>query len=103
MRVHLNAAESNSISSQPRKGAVKGAGDRSAFAAQNPTLLVVPLGGMSERWRVCSLICAAIAISYFDRQTLPVAIAAIQREIPITNTQFSELQTCFLLAYAVMY
>ena len=49
------------------------------------------------------MICAAIAISYFDRQTLPVAIAAIQREIPITNTQFSELQTCFLLAYAAMY
>jgi ACS family hexuronate transporter-like MFS transporter len=34
---------------------------------------------------------------------LPVAIAAIQREIPINNTQFSHLQVAFLLAYAVMY
>jgi len=49
------------------------------------------------------LICAAIAISYFDRQTLPVAIQAIQREIPISNTQFSQLQAAFLTAYALMY
>jgi ACS family hexuronate transporter-like MFS transporter len=49
------------------------------------------------------LISAAIAISYFDRQTLPVAIAAIQREIPVSNTQFSQLQGAFLLAYACMY
>lgn len=32
-----------------------------------------------------------------------MAIAAIQREIPINNTQFSHLQVAFLLAYAVMY
>ena len=55
------------------------------------------------RWRIALLISAAIAISYFDRQTLPVAIAAIQRDIAISNTQFSQLQACFLLAYAVMY
>ncbi|MBS1829359.1 MAG: MFS transporter [Acidobacteria bacterium] len=49
------------------------------------------------------MITAAIAISYLDRQTLPVAIAAIQKEIPVSNTQFSQLQAAFLLAYAVMY
>lgn len=49
------------------------------------------------------LVSAAIAISYFDRQTLPVAIQAIQREIPISNTQFSQLQAAFLTAYALMY
>src|SRR5450432_3268829 len=59
--------------------------------------------GPSLRWRIALLISAAIAISYFDRQTLPVAIAAIQREIPISNTQFSQLQAAFLLAYACMY
>ena len=52
---------------------------------------------------VALLISGAIAISYLDRQTLPVAIAAIQREIPISNTQFSQLQAAFLVAYAVMY
>src|SRR3982750_2598397 len=55
------------------------------------------------RWTIAVLISSAIAISYFDRQTLPVAIAAIQRDIPINNTQFSHLQVAFLLAYAVMY
>ncbi|HMC59473.1 MAG TPA: MFS transporter, partial [Candidatus Solibacter sp.] len=59
--------------------------------------------GPSLRWRIALLISAAIAISYFDRQTLSVAIAAIQREIPISNTQFSQLQACFLIAYALMY
>jgi ACS family hexuronate transporter-like MFS transporter len=38
-----------------------------------------------------------------DRQTLPVAINAIQRDIPISNTDFSQLQAAFLIAYAVMY
>lgn len=49
------------------------------------------------------LVTVAIAISYFDRQTLPVAISAIQRNIPISNQQFSYLQTAFLLSYAVLY
>ncbi len=55
------------------------------------------------RWSIAFLISAAIAISYFDRQTLPVAIAAIQRDISISNTQFSQLQAAFLIAYALMY
>ena len=42
----------------------------------------------SLRWRIALLIAAAIAISYFDRQTLPVAIKAIQQEIAVTNWQF---------------
>src|SRR5581483_6648191 len=60
-------------------------------------------GGGRLRWGIGLLISAAIAISYFDRQTVSVAIAAIQREIPITNTQFSQLQAYFLVAYALMY
>ncbi len=55
------------------------------------------------RWYAVVLVTAAIAISYFDRQTLPVAIAAIQRNIPISNQQFSYLQTAFLLSYAALY
>ncbi|MDQ2777401.1 MAG: MFS transporter [Acidobacteriota bacterium] len=58
---------------------------------------------MSTRWRIAILISCAIAISYFDRQTLSVAINAIQREIPLSNTRFSDLQSAFLVAYALMY
>jgi len=60
-------------------------------------------GGPTLRWRIAVLVSAAIAISYLDRQTLPVAIKAIERDIPVTNQQFSLLQTAFLLTYAFMY
>jgi ACS family hexuronate transporter-like MFS transporter len=56
-----------------------------------------------RRWHIAVLVSAAIAISYLDRQTLPVAIKAIERDIPVTNEQFSLLQSAFLIAYAVMY
>jgi len=55
------------------------------------------------RWSIAFMVCAAIAISYFDRQTLPVAIRAIQVDIPLTNEQFSWLNSAFLIAYALMY
>jgi ACS family hexuronate transporter-like MFS transporter len=55
------------------------------------------------RWRIAVLVSAAIAISYLDRQTLPVAIKAITRDIPLSNQQFSYLQSAFLLSYAFMY
>ncbi len=58
---------------------------------------------MSKRWRVAMLVAAAIAISYLDRQALPVAVKAIEADIPLTNTQFGELTSVFLLAYAMMY
>lgn len=45
----------------------------------------------------------AIAISYLDRQTLPVAVNAISKDIPLSNQQFSTLQSAFLVAYAFMY
>ena len=55
------------------------------------------------RWRVATLVACAITLSYFDRQTLPVAITAIQRDIPISNTGFADLQAAFLVSYAVLY
>ena len=58
---------------------------------------------MERRWRVAVLVCMAIAISYLDRQSLPVAVKAIQQDIPLTNTQFGDLTSLFLLAYALMY
>lgn len=63
----------------------------------------VASGVVVRRWYSVALVTAAIAISYFDRQTLPVAIAAIQHNIPISNQQFSYLQTAFLLSYAALY
>src|SRR3954469_15650463 len=56
-----------------------------------------------NRWYPIVLVTLAIAISYFDRQTLPVAIHSIQHNIPISDEQFSYLQTAFLLSYAALY
>lgn len=55
------------------------------------------------RWQIAGIVCCAIAISYFDRQTLPVAISAIQRDITMSNTGYSALQSAFLIAYGLMY
>ena len=61
------------------------------------------LGQTETRWYFVALVTAAIAISYFDRQTLPVAISSIQRTIPLSDQQFSWLQFAFLIPYAVLY
>lgn len=55
------------------------------------------------RWQIAILISIAIAISYLDRQTLPVAVQSISRDIPLSHSQFSALQSAFLFAYALMY
>ena len=55
------------------------------------------------RWRIALILSLAIAISYLDRQALSIAVTAIQREIPLTNTDFSRLQIAFLAAYGLMY
>jgi len=57
----------------------------------------------ASRWRVAGLVSAAIAISYLDRQTLPWAIAAIQRDIPISNEVKAFLDSAFLITYGLMY
>ena len=57
----------------------------------------------SLRWRVALLVSAAIAISYLDRQTLPVAIGEIRRDIPISNQTKALLDSAFLLTYGLMY
>src|SRR2546422_261430 len=56
-----------------------------------------------RNWRIAFLVSAAIAVSYLDRQTLPVAVSAIAKDIPLSNEQFSTLQSAFLVSYAFMY
>jgi ACS family hexuronate transporter-like MFS transporter len=67
------------------------------------TTEIAPGSRRENGWYPVVLVTLAIAISYFDRQTLPVAIAAIQHNIPISDEQFSYLQTAFLLSYAALY
>src|SRR6185369_15444487 len=55
------------------------------------------------RWRIAFLVSVAIAISYLDRQTLPVAIGAIRADIPISNQVKAFLDSAFLVTYGLMY
>jgi len=55
------------------------------------------------RWHIALLVATAIAISYLDRQTLPIAIGEIQREFPISNSVKAFLDSAFLVAYGLMY
>jgi ACS family hexuronate transporter-like MFS transporter len=58
---------------------------------------------MPQRWKIAILVTAAIAISYLDRQTLPVAIHEVQHDIPISDGAFANLNIAFLVAYGLMY
>ena len=56
-----------------------------------------------RRWIIGLALALITAINYLDRQTLPVVISEIQRDIPVGNADFARLQALFLFAYAVMY
>jgi ACS family hexuronate transporter-like MFS transporter len=56
-----------------------------------------------RRWQIALLVCAAITVSYFDRQTLPVAVRHITSDIPIPDEKYAHLGTFFLITYGLMY
>ena len=55
------------------------------------------------RWWIAGLLALATALNYLDRQSFPVVVGEIRKEIPITNEQYGQLTSLFLLAYAIMY
>lgn len=55
------------------------------------------------RWWIAGLLALATALNYLDRQSFPVVVGEIRKEIPISNEQYGQLTSLFLLAYAIMY
>ncbi len=55
------------------------------------------------RWGIAILLACASALSYLDRQSLPVVVGELQKSIPLSDQQYSQLQMMFLLAYGLMY
>ena len=55
------------------------------------------------RWWIAGLLAIATALNYLDRQSFPVVVGEIKKEIPLTNEQYGHLTSLFLLAYAIMY
>jgi ACS family hexuronate transporter-like MFS transporter len=57
----------------------------------------------SLRWWIAGLLALATALNYLDRQSFPVVVGEVRKEIPISNDQYGQLTSLFLLAYAIMY
>ncbi len=55
------------------------------------------------RWWIAGMLAVATALNYLDRQSFPVVVRVVQRDIPISDREYSALQSAFLLAYSLMY
>lgn len=55
------------------------------------------------RWWIAGLLALATALNYLDRQSFPVVVGEVRKEIPISNEEYGRLTSLFLLAYAIMY
>src|SRR5690349_10390955 len=70
-------------------------------AASAPPCYAGQIGNL--RWFIAGLLAVATALNYLDRQSFPVVIGEIKKEIPLTDLQYSRLTSLFLFAYALMY
>jgi ACS family hexuronate transporter-like MFS transporter len=55
------------------------------------------------RWLVAGALALVTALNYLDRQSFPVVIGEIRKEIPISDEEYGRITSLFLLAYGVMY
>lgn len=53
------------------------------------------------RWIIIGLVFLATVINYLDRLTIAVLAPVITKELQLTNLQFAQIGTWFLLAYTV--
>ncbi len=55
------------------------------------------------RWVIAAMLFASTVINYADRLTLSVVSLDIRKEFSMTEQDYSQVVTLFLLAYAIMY
>jgi ACS family hexuronate transporter-like MFS transporter len=55
------------------------------------------------RWWIAGLLCLSSELNYLDRQTLSVLAATIQKDLGLTDVQYSYVTSSFLASYTVMY
>jgi ACS family hexuronate transporter-like MFS transporter len=60
-------------------------------------------GVKNLRWWIAGLLALATALNYLDRQSFPVVVGEIKKEIPLTDGEYARLTSLFLFAYAIMY
>ena len=55
------------------------------------------------RWLIIALLCAATTINYIDRQTLSILSPLLRTELHLTEADYANIVTAFLVSYTVMY
>jgi ACS family hexuronate transporter-like MFS transporter len=55
------------------------------------------------RWGIAALLCLSSELNYLDRQTLSVLAATIQKELHLTDIDYSHVTSAFLVSYTIMY
>ncbi|MGI8958333.1 MAG: MFS transporter [Bryobacteraceae bacterium] len=55
------------------------------------------------RWIIAALLLLATMLNYIDRLTLSVVITDLRKEFSLTEQDYSQIISLFLVAYAVMY
>lgn len=58
---------------------------------------------MKWRWAVAVLLFLATVINYIDRQTLSVVAGAVSRDLGLSNREYANVLTAFLIPYTAMY
>ncbi|MGH9673665.1 MAG: MFS transporter [Bryobacteraceae bacterium] len=55
------------------------------------------------RWWIAGLLFLATVINYVDRQTLSIVAGVLTKELGISNVQYANILTAFLVPYTLMY
>jgi MFS transporter, ACS family, hexuronate transporter len=61
------------------------------------------MSGGRSRWILVVLLFAATTINYIDRQTLSILAPTLRRELHLTEHDYANIVTAFLIPYTVMY
>lgn len=56
----------------------------------------------SLRWWIAIILAGSAALNYLDRQTLPILLGAIQKEIRFSTLQYSYVTAIFLAGYTAL-
>lgn len=68
-----------------------------------PSTKSMPDRSPVERWWPVALLFCATVLNYIDRQTLSVLATTLRRELHLTDQDYSNAVSAFLLSYGVMY
>jgi len=58
---------------------------------------------MTSRWLILGLLFLATVINYLDRQTLSILAPTLRKEFHLSESDYANAVSAFLLAYTVMY